>query len=608
MNTWWSEFHFLRPGWLALLMPLAWLCWRLYRRAGSRDVLGRFCDAALLPYLTVAVGGSATRLRILPFALAGTLAVLALAGPTAERIPQPVFREQAALVVMLDLSRSMNAQDLAPNRLERARYKIRDLMAARRRGQTALVVYTDRAFVVTPLTDDVNTIVSQLAVMEPALMPSQGTDAANAVKQALALLEQGGYPAGDLLLVTDDVPARQRAAIAEAIAGQPVRLSILGAGTAAGAPIPDDEGGFVKDAAGQIVVARFDAAALDALARQTRGVYATLAADSRDVDALQAFLDGQATGEVESAAQRQTEQWHELGPWLLLPVMLLATLAFRRGVLVCVLLLPWLASPDAQAIDWWFTPDQAGQRAFEREEYDAAARRFVDPAWRAAARYRAGDFEGSTRALDGRDDADSLYNRGNALARLGQFDAALEAYDAALKAQPAHDDATYNKSLIEELLRQQSEAEQPQEQQKQQQSESEQGDQGGEDGQGQGEGENQQGQAGERESDMTPPSESGDEASQEQDSDAQQAGKSQAGQQEQASGNANASAEDMAEQDADAAQADARNEAAGNREEAMAAEQWLRQVPDDPGGLWRRKFKYQYQQRYGGQTGSAEPW
>ena len=107
---------------------------------------------------------------------------------------------------------------------------------------------------------------------------------------------------------------------------------------------------------------------------------------------------------------------------------------------------------------------------------------------------------------------------------------------------------------------------------------------------------------------MTPPSESGDEASKEQDSDAQQAGKSQAGQQDQASGNANAAAEDAAAEDAEAAEAQAANDAAGKREETMAAEQWLRQVPDDPGGLWRRKFRYQYQQKYGGQSGSAEPW
>ena len=605
--AWWSDFHFLRPAWLWLLPPLAWLCWTLHRRAGSRELLGRFCDPALLPWLTVSLGARQAGLRLLPLALAGTLAILALAGPVAERLPQPVFREQSALVVMLDLSRSMNAQDLAPSRLARARFKLRDLLATRQRGQTALIVYSDRAFVVTPLTDDVNTLVAQLEVMEPALMPSQGSDPVGAVTQALALLDQAAYPGGDLLLVTDGVGENQRAQIAQALAARDVRLSVLGVGTPAGAPIPDDDGGFLKDAGGQVVVARFDPAALEALAREGRGVFAPIAADGRDTAALGRFLASRATGAVETANARQTEQWHELGPWLLLPVVLVAALAFRRGVLLAVLLLPCLAAaPPARAADWWLTPDQAGQRAFEREDYAGAAARYADPAWRAAARYRAGEFDAAAAELEARDDAESLYNRANALARLGRYDEALEAYGRALERAPGHADAQYNKSLLEDLLRQQQEAEQPAEEQREDESERDQ--QGGEDGQGQGEGEAREGQAGERESDMTPPSEAGDEASKERESDAE-AGQSQGERQDDANGSAgNAASDEVAAEQRDAEQAESRNDAAGRHEEALAAEQWLRQVPDDPGGLWRRKFRYQYQQKYGGQSGSAEPW
>ncbi len=606
--TWWADFHFLRPGWLWLLLPLAGLCWALHRKAGSRELLGRFCDPALLPWLTVSLGARQGGLRLLSVLLAGTLAILALAGPVAERLPQPVFREQSALVVMLDLSRSMNAQDLAPSRLARARFKLRDLLATRQRGQTALIVYSDRAFVVTPLTDDINTIVAQMEVMEPALMPNQGSDPVHAVRLALVLLEQAGYPGGDLLLVTDAVTERQRTQVAQALAAHDrTRLSVLGVGTPAGAPIPDDDGGFIKDAGGQMVIARFDPGGLDALARAGRGIFAPIAPDGRDIETIGRFLASQANGEVETANARQTEQWHELGPWLLLPVVVLAALAFRRGVLLGALLLPWLAAaPPARAADWWLTPDQAGQRAFEREDYAGAARRYEDPAWRAAARYRAGEYDAAAQELAQRDDAESLYNRGNALARLGRFDEALEAYGSALERASDHTDARYNKSLIEDLLRQQEEAQQPPEEQRK--DESARDPQDGDEGQGQGEGEARQGQAGERESDMTPPSEAGDEASKEQESDAE-AGQSQSSQQDAANARAgNAATDEPAAEDRDAEQAEARNDAASQHEEALAAEQWLRQVPDDPGGLWRRKFRYQYQQKYGGQSGSAEPW
>jgi len=607
LPQWIADFHFLRPGWLLLLVPLAALAWRLRRRGGSRDVLARFCDVSLLPHLTESLGGVA-RGRLLPFVLGGMLGVLALAGPTAERVPQPVYREQAALVVLLDLSRSMGAQDVVPSRLERARYKIRDLLAARLRGQTALVVYTDRAFVVTPLTDDVNTIVSQLEVMDPALMPSQGTDAAAAVETALKLIDQAGYPRGDLLLVTDEVPAAQRARVADLLEKRDVRLSILGSGTPAGAPVPDADGGFVKDAGGEIVVARFDAEALAAVAHAGHGHYETLAPDARDVEALARFLDRHETGEVESAARRQTEQWNELGPWLLLPLVFLASLAFRRGLLVALLFAVLVAPRPAAAFDWWFTPDQAGMRAFEREDYAAAAERYADPAWRAAARYRAGDYAKAVGELEGRQDADSLYNRGNAYAREGRYDEALAAYDAALKAAPAHDDAQYNKTLIEDLLRQQQQTpDEQRQQQEQQQAQGEQQPQDGEQGSGQGQDENaRSGEGNEGADEAAPPQSDEDAASRERQQQEAQSAQSREAQQGRGKAAGNAASEDADARKAEAEAAD--NDAAGSREEAIAAEQWLRQVPDDPGGLWRRKFRYQYQRLYGGQSGSAEPW
>ncbi len=607
LTQWLADFHFLRPGWLLLFAPLAWLAWRLRRRAGSLAVLARFCDVALLPHLTETLGGVA-RGRLLPFALGGVLGVLALAGPTAERLPQPVYREQAALVVLLDLSRSMGAQDVVPSRLERARYKIRDLLGARRRGQTALVVYTDRAFVVTPLTDDVNTIVAQLEVMDPALMPSQGTDAAAAVEVALKLIDQAGYPRGDLLLVTDEVPTAQRARLAELLEGRDLRLSILGTGTPAGAPVPDADGGFVKDAAGQIVVARVDAEALAAVARAGHGHYATLTPDARDVETLTRFLDMRETGEVESAARRQTEQWHELGPWLLVPLVFLASLAFRRGLLIAALCAVLVAPPPAAAFDWWFTPDQAGQRAFEREDYVAAAARYADPAWRAAARYRAGDYASATRELEGRQDADSLYNRGNAYARLGRYEEALAAYAAALKAAPAHDDAQYNKTLIEDLLRQPPPpSEERQQQRAQQQRQGEEQQQDAAQGSGQGEDENaRSGEGDDGAAQATPPPTDAEAQRREREQDAAKSAQSREAQRGRGQAAGNAASDDADAREAEAEVAD--NDAAGSREEAIAAEQWLRQVPDDPGGLWRRKFRYQYQRLYGGQTGSAEPW
>ncbi|MSQ67889.1 MAG: VWA domain-containing protein [Gammaproteobacteria bacterium] len=596
-----AEFHFLRPLWWLAVLPLLALVWQWQRTAAARNVLRRICDPALLPFVSVPNPQQARAPRLLPPLLAGLLAIAALAGPTAQRLPQPLFREESALVIALDLSASMQAQDVAPTRLSRAKFKIRDLLAVRDRGQTALVVFSGRAFPVTPLTDDVRTIESQLDVMEPELMPSPGTDVAGAVAACAALLTQAGYVRGDILLVTDGVPATQVVAVKQTLATHAFRLSVLGLGTSAGAPVPDGAGGFVKDLVGTIIMSRLEAGPLAALATSGRGVYLPARIDNTDVTALQAFWATQKMGDIESAAQRITEQWYELGPWLLGPVLALAALSFRRGALLPVLLLPMLLAPrPATARNWWFTPDQAGQRAFSQADYARAAQRFEDPAWRAAALYRQADYPAAAQALAGSKDPEAQYNRGNALARAGQLEDAVAAYAAALKQNPQHADAEYNKSLIETLLRQQGEPAQepskapPKSPPKagadgdEQQPDDGQAKTPAARGQDPGMAEPSDDKSAEKKPDGEAPD--GDESSQAEQEAAAQAG----------AGGAAAARKQAA--------AKAAREAASKDEEEMSAEQWLRQVPDDPGGLWRRKFQYQYQRLYGGKSGSSEPW
>lgn len=600
----WQHFHFLRPAWLLALVPLLLLLWLLARRERGRDVLQRFCDPALLPFVTAAGGDARRGAGLLLLALGGLLSILALAGPTWQRLPQPLFREDAALVIALDLSRSMTAADLSPDRLTRARYKIRDLLATRDRGQSALVVFAGRAFEVTPLTDDVNTIVSQLEIMSPTLMPGQGSDLAGALRSADELLKQAGHDAGDILLVTDGFADTQRDALLKQARALPWRVSVLAVGTPDGAPVPNDGGGFIKDAEGGIVLAKLDEAGLQALATAGRGRYVRLRGDNADIDAINALINSRHTGAATSAAQRVNEQWADLGPWLLLPLLPLAALAFRRGALALLLPLAVALAPrPAAAFDWWFSPDQNAQRAFAREDYARAAEQFEHPGWRGAALYRQGSYAAAVEALKDGEDIETRYNRANALARLGRFEDALAEYDAILNVSPQHDDARYNRSVIEELLRQQKKQQEEEKSGEQQQQAEEQQDQ-----QGQGDGQAQGGKpqpGGEQQ---------GEEAGLPQDSpeqnaskEAEQQAQEQASQSErEGSGKGNAAMDDSKRQTA--AQRSAEEAAAGKSEEKLSAEQWLRQVPDDPGGLWRRKFQYQYQREYGGQPGSDTAW
>jgi Ca-activated chloride channel family protein len=600
-----NQFHFLRPDWFWLLIPLAvllvWL-WRQQLQSRSWQVV---CDPQLLPHLLV---GRSQRRRNWPLhfiLLALLLAVTALAGPTWERLPQPLFRQHSALVLLFDLSASMNAADLKPNRLVRAQLKIADILRQRREGQSALIVFAGDAFTVTPLTDDGKTIAALLDSLEPGLMPTLGSRPELAIEQGRRLLQQAGLAEGDLLLITDD--DQPEAAIAEArlLRKDGYRLSVLGVGTAAGAPIPLADGGFFKDAAGQVVLPRLKSAPLQQLAQAGGGNYQTIRVDDQD---LQALLAGSLRDRLETKQQQSDQlgdRWREAGVWLLWPLVLLTACAFRRGWLTVVVFCTLLTQP-AQAFDWqqlWQRSDQRGAQAFGEADYATATQQFQDPRWQASAHYRNGQYAEAAKLLEQAESADDWYNQGNALAKSGRLADALSAYNEALQLNPEDQDAQTNKRIVEEALAQQQQESQPQE----------------------GDSAPQEGESSPEAGDASPQDESSSEDANEGQQSSQEQGEpsssepsqqdeesvaSEPKQQEQQDAESQ-SASDAEEKSANAEQASAEPaeimDEQPSSEEERASQQWLQRIPDDPGGLLRRKFLYQYRQREGRQT-SDKPW
>ena len=599
-----ANFHFLRPLWLLALVPLGLLLWHLVK---ARDPLRRWralCDEALLPYVLVSDGmrgrrGSQT------LALGGVIAILALAGPTWQEAPQPVYRDQAALVVLLDLSLSMATRDVVPSRLERARYRIRDLLAARRGGQTALVAFAAQAFTVTPLTDDIETIRSQLAVLEPGVMPRQGSNVPVALEHGLGLLQQAGFNEGDLLLITDGIADADGPKVSGLMQGGSARLSVMGVGSEAGGPVPQAGGGFVTASDGTLVVSRLNPAALAAIARDGGGQYVTATGQGDEVMALAEFFSTRVNGDNVAATEERARRWQDAGIWLLPPLLVLGLLAFRPGAGIALLALALL--PPTLRADWFRTPDQRAREFFEQGDYRAAGNLFESPAWRAASAYREGHFEVAAKALEDASTPDALYNRGNARARLGQYPQAVGDYEAALRLRPDFPDARHNLELVREQL-----AEEEQEKKKAEdesrakdEKQEQQGEREGEQGQ-----DGKEGQEGEAE-DGTSEAGKNRERKDGQDQQAQETaerGAQRGQQQDDAESSADASADEDGERAPPEASREARAGAPGDTEQTLATEQWLRQIPDDPGGLWRRKFLYQYRQREAPQTESDEPW
>jgi Ca-activated chloride channel family protein len=628
-----SDFHFLRPWWLLALLGLAGIVWLLARRQAGAGDWADYCDEALMPYVLIGSPAKQSRLPLWLAGLTGLIAVLALAGPAWERLPTPVFRNLSAMVIVLDLSWAMEANDLKPNRLERARFKIDDLLRARKDGQTALLAYAGDAFVVTPLTDDAATISAQLTALSPSIMPVQGTRMDLGLAAAGRLLQQAGQKTGDVLVVTAGEDVASATAAASQLKSEGYRVSLIGVGSREGAPVPLAEGGFLKNEGGKVLLSRLDIKALWDLAQAGGGVYRTLDAGSADTDAVLEFVDRRAEADQQSGQDVHVDQWRDGGIWLLPILIPLAGLGFRRGWLGLLLLAVLAPVPSpAGALEWadlWKTPDQQAQRTLQSGDAKAAAERFVDPGWKAAAEYKAGEYDEAAKRLEAIDTPLAQYNRGNALAQQGQLEAALKAYDRALQLNPGHEDAQYNRELVEDALKKQQE--QPQ---KQDQSESskdgEQGQQSKQDQQKQ-DGQKKPAESQDQKPEQSPSEQDQDQAGNQSDGekpagenneskDPAQASESQSGageddpkkQAPESAGQEKPTEQESAQQETPAEQVQPEEQAAKDTKDKPAAAarasepqsesdqaeaQWLRRIPDDPGGLLKRKFSYQYRLR-----------
>ncbi|WP_438958619.1 VWA domain-containing protein [Porticoccus sp.] len=590
-----SEFHFLRPAWLLVILPALLTSWWLHRSQIRRGNWHRVIAPELLPLLLDKSTHQKRRSLVVVSLLGWIIAALAMAGPTWDRTPLPIHKQESALIILFDLSPSMLSQDQKPNRLTRARLKLIELLQQRKEGTTGLIAYADDAFVVSPLTDDANTLAALVPALDPNIMPGPGSHVESAVQKAMELALNAGATRADILLMTDGVAERAKSELSNIFRGMgDFRLSVFGIGTAEGAPIPIGGGGFAKDSSGSIIVPRLDEPGLKQLANRHGGRYSAITADNTDINYL---LEGFEIGPDASTRQleRNFDSWHDTGYWLVLLLLPILVLASRRGiVLACLILTPLFGLPvPAHALSWddlWLTPDQQALRALQEGDTDTAQEKFNNTQWKAAAAYRNGQYDQATELYQG-DSAIDHYNRGNALAKDGKLEEAIASYNRALALAPEMEDAQFNRELVEQLKQQQQNQRQDQpkddppeksEDQQNQQQPGEQDPEDSSDGSDNPSGSNNQNSAeppdpeaedGQQEGEQSQP-ESPPEPS-EQSSDPLPS----PGDGEESEQPSQGSLPEMSE------------------EEKQAMEQWLRKIPDDPGGLLREKFRYESRKR-----------
>ncbi len=600
-----TEFHFLRPLWLLAIPLVWWLVFRLLGKWWSTANWEKIVEPHLLQFLATTPATQKTSLLPWIMCFTGTLLLLALAGPVREKVPQPLLQKSQARVLVLDLSFSMLATDIKPTRIDRARFKLEDLLKRFVEGDTALIAYAGEAFVISPLTHDPATIAALLPGLRPNIMPVPGSRAEHAFSLAANLLSRSKSGSGHIIWITDGIEGQDFAALENTVGRN--RLSILAVGTESGSPVALSEGGFLKDKNGAIVIPKLNSQPLEKLAGIKQGSFTVLSIDDRDVEGI-IEAETTATDFIEDEQLRSSDKWNEEGPWLLLLALPLAASLFRRGLLFSwsLLVLFGISSlpNSAQAFGWddlWLRTDQQAEKLFQEGAEKEAAQLFENPEWKGTAAYRTGDYEKAIKEFSRKDGPLANFNRGNSLAFAGRLEEALAAYEKVLAENPKHEDAQFNHDLIEKIL---------QEQQKKQQNKK--ADKGKENEQRKNKQDQQQDSS---KADV----EQNEKSSQQSSAEKQDSGDPQSSTEEknndkkqsnegeknlndktestEAKKNENEQKKNNNSVEKNIASGDEQELTADEQSRQQTLEQWLRKIPDDPGRLLRNKMQREYQRR-----------
>ncbi|WP_134679026.1 VWA domain-containing protein [Paracoccus ravus] len=418
-------FHFIRP-WLLVLLPLvALLWWRVRRRLGKSRLPEAHISPHLARALTVGQDGASRLLPIDGVALGLILICLGAAGPTWSRVPDPFVAQTAPLVIALKVTPSMQNRDLAPTRLERAKQKVRDLLALRSGARSALVAYAGTAHAVVPMTEDPNVLQPYLEGLQVDVMPDEGNATAAALELARAIMEKE-TAAGGILFVTDDISGADVAAL----------NGYQGASLAVLATLPQGTG----------------SAGLDALTIPVEQV----SVDDSDIIRLDRRLNAAYR---RALAEDGDQPWDDRGWLLAWPAALLALIWFRRGwtmrwgaVALAGLLLPAQPSRAEGIADWFLTPDQQGQIAYGRRHFDRAGELYLEPMHKAYALYRDGQYPAVTEALAGLDSADAAFLSGMAHIKNRDYRDAIEDFQTALERDPDFPGAAGNLEVARKIV------------------------------------------------------------------------------------------------------------------------------------------------------------
>ncbi|WP_127469826.1 VWA domain-containing protein [Thiomicrorhabdus aquaedulcis] len=471
--------EFLRPWWFLGALPVAWILWQAWQAHRQQ---GAWHKVIAPPFRTLLLGNNQTNgldgfghIALMGLGGLWLLMLVALAGPTLKTVEIPAEKSQQGTVILLDLSLSMLADDVSPNRLTRVKFKLTDLLTLYPEQPTGLVVYAGSTHTLAPISEDNQTLLGLLPALDPTIMPSYGSDPLNGFKHAKALLNGAHVQQGHIIWITDDLEPEQIAPLSDWLNRQSFRVSVLAVGTDKGGAVNIPNFGLLKDAQNNVVLPPLAWTQLEQLAQNTQAKLTPLTLNDRDIQTLRpAHRAGTKPTDAAKDLDNKTVQ-HPLdeGSALLFLLIPLAALIYRRGWIFSLglsLFLPIFGGLSLSALpntafaqtelpsftEVFKSADQQAYQAWQKQNFEAAQAQFEHPQWRASSLYRLGQFEQAAKLFAQDSTAQGWFNQGNALAKAGQLDPAITAYQTSLSLQPNFKEAADNLALVEQLLKTQS--------------------------------------------------------------------------------------------------------------------------------------------------------
>jgi Ca-activated chloride channel family protein len=460
-----NNFNFANSLWLfgLLAVPIVWaLYFLLHHVSNSSKNLEEFADKHLLPHLLKNKNIAEQHILkpLLLWSLVWICGTLAMAGPRWDYTEMDTFTSAQSMVILLDLSQSMDAADVKPSRIARARQEIEDIVNMNNGIKIGLVAFAAEAHMISPITDDMETIRNLLPSLDTSLVTVQGSRLTPALEMAENLLKSESANHKYILIVSDGGFEDNSAISAvHKLAGENIIIDTMGVGTSTGAPIPDTMGNVIKEH-GTTVISHLETDQLEAVSKSGNGFY--VEANYLDSDSKSILNQVTKTTEGQDKSSQKTRYWEERFYMLVIVILLPVLLWFRRGyvfpAVLLMLLLPHLNADAAELSSYFKNNQQQGKEAFDKGDFPTAAQKFDDAYMRGVAEYKAEKFEEAEKSFaeSKRKDValNAKYNLGNAQIKQQKTKEAIASYEDVLKADPDNKNAKFNLELAKKIIEQ----------------------------------------------------------------------------------------------------------------------------------------------------------